>query len=160
MGKINIYTDGAASGNPGRGGYGVVLEYKGNTKELSEGFRLTTNNRMELLAVIIGLEEIKEYGHEITIFSDSKYVVDSINKKWVFNWERSQYKKKKNSDLWKRFLKIYRKHIIKLEWVKGHSGHEKNERCDYLAVTASNNSNLRIDQEYELINNNQNQLFN
>tara|TARA_B110000014_G_C20082398_1_gene565770 strand:+ start:200 stop:682 length:483 start_codon:yes stop_codon:yes gene_type:complete len=160
MGKISIYTDGAASGNPGRGGYGVVLEYNGHIKELSKGFRLTTNNRMELLAVIVGLEEIKKLGHEIIIYSDSKYVVDSINKKWVFNWERVNYKKKKNPDLWKRFLKIYRKHKVKLEWVKGHAGHEKNERCDYLAVSASNNPNLNIDKAYELTNNNQEGLFN
>ena len=160
MGKISIYTDGAASGNPGRGGYGVVLEYNGHIKELSKGFRLTTNNRMELLAVIVGLEEIKKLGHEIIIYSDSKYVVDSINKKWVFNWERVNYKKKKNPDLWKRFLKIYRKHKVKLEWVRGHAGHEKNERCDYLAVSASNNPNLNIDKAYELTNNNQEGLFN
>ena len=159
MGKINIYTDGAARGNPGPGGYGVVLEYNGHIKELSKGFRLTTNNRMELLAVIVGLEEIKELGHEIIIYSDSKYVVDSINKKWVFNWERGNYKKKKNPDLWKRLLKIYRKHKVKLEWVKGHAGHEKNERCDYLAVSASNNSHLNIDKAYELANDFQEGIF-
>ncbi len=149
MDKISIYTDGAASGNPGRGGYGIILEYKGNKKELSQGFRFTTNNRMELLAVIVGLEAIKEGGYEIIIYSDSKYVVDAINKKWVFNWEKTQYKKKKNVDLWQRFLKIYRKHNVKFQWVKGHSGHELNERCDYLAVTASNNSKLNIDTVYE-----------
>jgi len=159
MGKISIYTDGAASGNPGPGGYGVVLEYNGHTKELSKGFRLTTNNRMELLAVIVGLEQIKELGHQIIIYSDSKYVVDSINKQWVFNWERANYKKKKNPDLWKRLLKIYRKHKVQLAWVKGHAGHEKNERCDYLAVSASNNPNLNIDKGYELANDIQKGLF-
>ncbi|MBF24959.1 MAG: ribonuclease HI [Flavobacteriales bacterium] len=152
MDKISIYTDGAASGNPGRGGYGVILEYKGNTKELSQGYRFTTNNRMELLAVIIGLEAIKDTGYDILIYSDSKYVVDAINKKWVFNWERTQFKKKKNIDLWKRFLKIYRKYNVKFKWVKGHAGHEKNERCDYLAVDASKKDKLEVDLGYELTN--------
>ena len=121
MGVINIYTDGAAKGNPGPGGYGVVLEYNKTQKELSEGFRLTTNNRMELLAVIIGLESIKEMGYKIIIYSDSKYVVDAVNKNWVFNWEKTSYKKKKNPDLWKRFLKIYRKHHVEINWIKGHA---------------------------------------
>ena len=149
MKKINIYTDGAARGNPGPGGYGVLLKYKSNTKVLSNGYRLTTNNRMELLAVIIGLEAIKEFNYQIVIFSDSKYVVESINQKWVFNWERTGFKKKKNPDLWKRFLKIYRKHKVKFIWVKGHAGHERNETCDRLAVEASNFDNLHIDKGYE-----------
>jgi len=159
MPKIKIYTDGAARGNPGPGGYGVILEYQGKTKELSEGFRLTTNNRMELLAVIVGLEEIKESQHQIIIYSDSKYVVDAVNKNWVFNWEKNNYKKKKNPDLWKRFLKIYRQYNVKLEWVKGHAGHIQNERCDYLAVQSSNSRDLQIDRSYELINNSQKNLF-
>tara|TARA_B100001250_G_scaffold259548_1_gene223492 strand:- start:1031 stop:1513 length:483 start_codon:yes stop_codon:yes gene_type:complete len=159
MSKINIYTDGSAKGNPGPGGYGVVLEYAGQTKELSEGFRLTTNNRMELLAVIIGLEQIKNSKHQITIYSDSKYVVDAVNKKWVFKWELNNYKKKKNPDLWKRFLMVYRKYNIIFKWIKGHSGHIQNERCDNLAVDATNNSNLKIDEEYESINNSQKSLF-
>tara|TARA_Y100001968_G_C19441284_1_gene762663 strand:+ start:2466 stop:2948 length:483 start_codon:yes stop_codon:yes gene_type:complete len=159
MGKISIYTDGAAKGNPGPGGYGVVLEYKGHRKEISEGFKITTNNRMELLAVIVGIEAIKESGHQITIYSDSKYVVDAINKKWVFNWEKKQFKKKKNSDLWIRFLKIYRKHDIRLKWIKGHSGHIQNERCDLLAVTASNKIQLLNDTGYELNQNNPTTLF-
>jgi len=159
MPKIKIYTDGAARGNPGPGGYGVILEYQGNTKELSEGFRLTTNNRMELLAVIVGLEEIKNSKHEIIIYSDSKYVVDAVNKNWVFNWEKNNYKKKKNPDLWKRFLKIYRQYNVQLEWVKGHAGHIQNERCDYLAVKSSNRKDLQVDTSYELINNSQNNLF-
>ena len=150
MGIINIYTDGAAKGNPGPGGYGVVLEYNKTQKELSEGFRLTTNNRMELLAVIIGLESIKETGYKIIIYSDSKYVVDAVNKKWVFNWEKINYKKKKNSDLWKRFLKIYRMHQVEFKWIKGHAGHPQNERCDQLAVQATLNKNLKIDKGYEL----------
>ena len=147
---INIYTDGAAKGNPGPGGYGVILEYKKIQKELSEGFKLTTNNRMELLAVIIGLECIKETGYNIIIYSDSKYVVDAVNKHWVFNWEKTGYKKKKNSDLWKRFLKIYRKHRVIFKWIKGHAGHPQNERCDQLAVQATLNKNLKIDKGYEL----------
>ena len=159
MSKINIYTDGSAKGNPGPGGYGVVLEYAGQTKELSEGFRLTTNNRMELLAVIVGLEQIKNSKHQITIYSDSKYVVDAVNKKWVFNWELNNYKKKKNPDLWKRFLMVYRKYNIIFKWIKGHSGHIQNERCDHLAVDATNNSNLKIDEGYESINNSQKSLF-
>ena len=159
MKTINIYTDGAARGNPGPGGYGVILEYNGHVKELSDGFQLTTNNRMELLAVIIGLESIIEGGHKIIIYSDSKYVVDAINKNWVFNWEKTNYKKKKNSDLWKRFLKIYRKHQVIIKWVKGHAGHPQNERCDQLAVQASMNKNLEIDIGYESSLNSPNTLF-
>ncbi|MBL31158.1 MAG: ribonuclease HI [Flavobacteriales bacterium] len=159
MGKINIYTDGAARGNPGPGGYGVILEYGEHTKELSDGFRLTTNNRMELLAVIIGVEQIQKSGHEIIIYSDSKYVVDAINKKWVFNWEKIKYKKKKNKDLWQRFLQSYKNHNITMKWVKGHAGHIQNERCDYLAVQASNSRTLKVDKEYELTNSENNSLF-
>ena len=156
---INIYTDGAAKGNPGPGGYGIVLSYNKIQKELSEGFKLTTNNRMELLAVIIGLESIRETGYKIIIYSDSKYVVDAVNKNWVFNWEKTSYKKKKNSDLWKRFLKIYRKHQVVLKWIKGHSGHSQNERCDQLAVQASLNKNLKTDTGYELSLNSSSTLF-
>ena len=159
MSTINIYTDGAAKGNPGPGGYGVVLEYAGQTKELSEGFRLTTNNRMELLAVIIGLEHIKNSKNQIIVYSDSKYVVDSINKKWVFNWELNNYKKKKKPDLWKRFLIVYRKYNIIFKWVKGHAGHIQNERCDSLAVNAATNSKLNIDEGYESLNSSQKKLF-
>jgi len=159
MSTINIYTDGAAKGNPGPGGYGVVLEYAGQTKELSEGFRLTTNNRMELLAVIIGLEHIKNSKNQIIVYSDSKYVVDSINKKWVFNWELNNYKKKKNPDLWRRFLIVYRKHNIIFKWVKGHAGHIQNERCDSLAVNAATSSKLNIDEGNESFNSSQKRLF-
>ena len=159
MDKINIYTDGAARGNPGPGGYGVILEYNGNIKELSQGFKVTTNNRMELLAVIVGLETIKKSGHQIIIYSDSKYVVEAVNQKWVFNWEKTNYKKKKNPDLWKRFLIIYRKHNVIFKWIKGHSGHTQNERCDALAVIASNRTNLITDQGYELAQNNTQTLF-
>ena len=159
MSTINIYTDGAAKGNPGPGGYGVVLEYAGQTKELSEGFRLTTNNRMELLAVIIGLEHIKNSKNQIIVYSDSKYVVDSINKKWVFSWELNNYKKKKNPDLWRRFLTVYRKYNIIFKWIKGHAGHIQNERCDSLAVDAATNSKLNIDEGYESFNSSQKRLF-
>ena len=159
MSKINIYTDGAAKGNPGKGGYGIVLEYLGQIKEISQGFRLTTNNRMELLAVIVGLEAINKKGHEVIIYSDSKYVVDAVNKNWVFSWEKNNYKKKKNPDLWRRFLKIYKVHKVSLKWIKGHSGHVQNERCDRLAVAAAESSNLKIDAAYEANNPTSKNLF-
>ena len=158
--RITIYTDGAASGNPGPGGYGTVLMSGNHRKELSEGFRLTTNNRMELLAVIKGLEALKKDNCEVTIYTDSKYVADAVEKKWVFGWEKKQFKGKKNPDLWIRFLAIYRKHTVKFVWVKGHANIPKNERCDQLAVAASQSPNLLIDRAYESTNKeNSNQLF-
>jgi ribonuclease HI len=147
--RITIYTDGAARGNPGPGGYGVVLLAGKHRKELSEGFRLTTNNRMELLAVIVGLEALKKKGSEVTIYSDSSYVVDAVEKKWLFDWEKKNFKKKKNPDLWKRFLKIYRIHRVKLKWVKGHANIPENERCDQLAVEAALKPKLKTDTYYE-----------
>lgn len=147
--KIIMYTDGAASGNPGPGGYGVLLQAGEHIKELSEGYRLTTNNRMELLAVIVGLEQLKRDNTEITIYTDSKYVCDSVDKGWVFGWEKTGFKKKKNPDLWQRFLKIYRKHRVKFQWVKGHANIPGNERCDRLAVMASQKNKLLIDEGYE-----------
>lgn len=147
MPKVTIYTDGAAAGNPGRGGYGAVLLYGQHRKELSEGYQLTTNNRMELLAVIVALETLK-VPCEVTVYSDSKYVVDSIEKKWVFGWAKKGFKKKKNPDLWKRFLAIYPKHSIKMVWVKGHSNIPENERCDRLAVKASQKNVLLEDSGY------------
>ena len=147
--KIYIYTDGAASGNPGPGGYGIVMIAGEHRKELAQGYRLTTNNRMELLAVIVALEQIKSEGSDVLITSDSKYVVDSVEKGWVFNWVKKGFKGKKNPDLWKRFLTIYRKHKIKFEWVKGHNNHPENERCDALAVNASKKDNLPFDMGYE-----------
>ena len=147
--KIYIYTDGAASGNPGPGGYGIVMIAGEHRKELAQGYRLTTNNRMELLAVIVALEQIKSEGSDVLIISDSKYVVDSVEKGWVFNWVKKGFKGKKNPDLWKRFLTIYRKHKIKFEWVKGHNNHPENERCDALAVNASKKDNLPFDMGYE-----------
>jgi ribonuclease HI len=147
---IEIYTDGAASGNPGPGGYGVILRSGAHYKELSGGFRLTTNNRMELLAVIVGLTALKTPGQEVTIFSDSKYVIDSVEKKWVFGWVKTGFKGKKNKDLWMRFLNIYKLHNVKFVWVKGHNNHPENERCDVLAVAASKNkAALAIDTEFE-----------
>ncbi len=148
--EITIYTDGAARGNPGPGGYGVVLMSGKHRKELSEGFRLTTNNRMELLAVIKALEALKKPGSKVTIYTDSKYVADAVNKGWVFQWERNGFKKKKNPDLWKRFLEIYRKHDVRLVWVKGHNNITENERCDELAVEASKGENLKPDTGYEI----------
>jgi ribonuclease HI len=147
--KIIIYTDGAARGNPGPGGYGIVMKSGQHRKELSEGFRRTTNNRMELLAVIVALEQLKFAKSEVEIYTDSKYVADAVEKGWVFDWEKKQFKKKKNPDLWIRFLKVYRKHQVKFHWVKGHANIPENERCDQLAVLASQKTNLLIDQEYE-----------
>ena len=147
--SIIIYTDGSAKGNPGNGGYGIVMMSGTHRKELLEGFRLTTNNRMELLAVIVALENIKKEGTSVTIYSDSKYVIDSVDKKWVFGWEKKNFSKKKNPDLWIRFLKIYRKQKVSFIWVKGHANNKENERCDTLAVQAADSKNLLIDQWYE-----------
>ena len=134
MAQITIYTDGAAQGNPGRGGYGVVLLSGPYRKELSAGFRLTTNNRMELMAACVALEALKYDGNEVTIYSDSKYVVDAVNQRWVFGWEKKGFAGKKNPDLWMRFLRVYRRHKVTFIWVKGHNGHGYNERCDKLAT--------------------------
>jgi len=147
--SIVIYTDGAAKGNPGKGGYGVVLLSGVHRKELSGGFRLTTNNRMELLAVIIALESVKKQNTEITVYSDSKYVVDAVEKKWVFSWEKKNFNSKKNPDLWIRFLKIFKKNRVSFIWVKGHADVKENERCDFLAVQASENESLLVDWWYE-----------
>ena len=144
-----MYTDGACSGNPGPGGYGIVLISGDFRKEISLGFRKTTNNRMELLAVIIGLESLKNPNSVVTIYSDSSYVVNAINKKWLFAWEKNNYKKRLNPDLWRRFLDVYRRHRVTLVWVRGHDGNIENERCDVLAVEASQEKNLEIDFYYE-----------
>ncbi len=150
--RIIVYTDGGSLGNPGPGGYGVVMRYGSSyRKELSEGFRKTTNNRMELLAVIRALESMKKEGLEIDIYTDSQYVMNSVEKGWVFNWEKKGFKGKKNADLWKRFLPLYGKHRIKFHWVKGHSGVPDNERCDVLAKAAASGPRptLTIDEVYE-----------
>ncbi len=145
---ITIYTDGAAKGNPGRGGVGVVLKSGELRKEISQGYKHTTNNRMELLAVIVGLECLKHENCNVRIYSDSRYVVDSIEKKWVFGWEKKGFLGKKNPDLWQRFLKVYRKHKVQIIWVKGHAGIKENEICDRLAVEASEKPNLPDDLGY------------
>jgi ribonuclease HI len=154
--KVNVYTDGACSGNPGKGGYGILMEWVGKPykKEFSEGFRLTTNNRMELLAVIVALEQLKKEGIAVVVYSDSKYVVDSVEKKWVFNWVKKGFKDKKNADLWRRFLLVYKKHEVKFQWIKGHNEHPQNERCDQLAVKATKKEALQIDEGFELSQNN------
>ena len=148
---INIFTDGSSRGNPGPGGYGIVMEQKdtGYFKEFSEGFRMTTNNRMELLAVIEALNKIKTKNADVVVYTDSKYVSDSVEKKWVFNWQKNKFKKIKNVDLWTKFLRIYPKHSIKFIWIKGHNNHPQNERCDSLAVEASKKKNPLVDQGYE-----------
>ena len=146
---IKIYTDGSAKGNPGKGGYGIVMLFQEHRKEISKGFRLTTNNRMELLAVIVGLESIKKLNEKVVVFSDSRYVVDAVEKGWLFSWEKTNFNKKKNPDLWIRFLKIYRKHSVSFTWVKGHANNVENERCDFLAVESSEKSDLKIDDWYE-----------
>lgn len=159
MHDITLYTDGAAQGNPGRGGYGVVLISPPYRKELSAGYLLTTNNRMELLAVIAGLEALKYDGCNVTVYSDSRYVVDAVDKGWVFGWEKKAFKDKKNPDLWMRFLKIYRRHKVKFVWVKGHDGNKENERCDQLAVAAANGRDLMEDTGYLLSKNEGNALL-
>lgn len=148
--NITIYTDGAARGNPGPGGYGVVLKSGNHRKEISDGFQLTTNNRMELLAVIVGLEALKIDNSNVTIYSDSKYVVDSVEKGWIWNWVKTRFKGKKNEDLWMRFIKVYKKHNVKFVWIKGHANIPENERCDQLAVAASVNDSLKKDEAYIL----------
>lgn len=147
---ITIYSDGASRGNPGPGGYGAILIFGALRKELSEGFRLTTNNRMELLGVIAALEALKKEGTAVTVYSDSKYVVDSVEKKWVFGWEKKNFKEKKNPDLWIRFLNVYRKHKVKFIWVKGHHTNKENNRCDELAVAAAQGKDLKPDVGYEI----------
>lgn len=149
---ITIYTDGSSRGNPGPGGYGVVLKYKQHKKELSEGYRLTTNNRMELLAVIKGLEALKNPGQTVTIYSDSKYVIEAIRKGWIWNWVKKGFKNKKNPDLWKRFIPLYKQHDVTFKWVKGHAGIPENERCDYLANTSALKTDLKEDEGYMLDN--------
>jgi ribonuclease HI len=156
-GEITIYTDGASSGNPGPGGYGVVLISGKHRLEKSAGFRLTTNNRMELMAVIEGLEALKIPGSKVVVYTDSKYVADSIEKGWVFQWESKSFKKKKNPDLWMRFLQVYRKHNVRFVWIKGHANNTENETCDRLAVEASKGSLLE-DTGY-CPDNNDNNIF-
>lgn len=146
---IRIYTDGAAQGNPGPGGYGVILKYGAHVKEISQGYRLTTNNRMELLAVITGLEAIKKEGIPVSIYSDSEYVIKPVEQGWLWNWEKKNFAKKKNADLWRRYIVLHKKYKPKFHWVRGHAGHIENERCDFLAVRAAKSPGLLVDEEYE-----------
>lgn len=156
---VSLYTDGSAKGNPGAGGYGLVLLSGSLRKEVSAGYRLTTNNRMELLSVIVGLEILKKAKTVVTVYSDSRYVVDAVEKKWVFAWEKKNFDKKKNPDLWIRFLKIYRKHAVNFVWVKGHANIKENERCDELAVKSAQSDDLQVDVWYENNVANKNELF-
>ena len=149
--KIDIYTDGACSGNPGKGGFGIVMEVaeKKFSKNFAQGFRLTTNNRMELLAVIVALEQLKNAEDDVHIFTDSKYVSEAINKKWLQNWVKIGFKNKKNPDLWQRLLPLIKKHSVTFHWIKGHAGHPQNEICDQIAVKASKSENLEVDDYFE-----------
>jgi ribonuclease HI len=146
---ITIYTDGACRGNPGKGGFGVVMLSGVHRREIAQGYTHTTNNRMELLSVIVALEALKKEGEEVLVYSDSKYVVDTVEKGWVFKWEKTNYKDKKNPDLWKRFVIIYKKHKVKFKWIRGHNENVENERCDVLAVAAAQGRNLLQDSGYE-----------
>lgn len=146
---IRIYTDGAAQGNPGPGGYGVILRFQGHEKEISQGYRLTTNNRMELLAVIVALESIKKTGIPVAVYSDSKYVIEAVEKGWLWNWQKKNFKDKANVDLWQRYIPLHHQFRPRFHWVRGHAGHPENERCDALAVAAAQRSHLHVDQGYE-----------
>jgi len=143
-----MYTDGSSLGNPGPGGYGTLLLYGHHKKELSAGYRLTTNNRMELMAVIAGLEALKQKNSQVTVYTDSRYVVDAVEKGWLLNWIRIRFKGKKNSDLWMRFYEVYQIHSVKFVWVKGHAAIPGNERCDQLAVAAASGSDLLEDEGF------------
>jgi len=148
--QVNIFTDGSSRGNPGPGGFGIVMISAKHRKEISAGYRKTTNNRMELLAVIMALKSLKLHGLYITIYTDSKYVCEAVEKKWVFGWEKKNFSGKKNADLWKQFLELYPKNHISFKWVKGHAGHKENERCDVLATQAADNTkNFMIDEGFE-----------
>ena len=149
MADITIYTDGSALGNPGKGGFGAVLISGPYRREVSQGYRLTTNNRMELLAVIVALEMLKFEGSNVTLYSDSQYVVNAVEKGWVFGWERKGFAGRKNADLWIRFLRIYRKHHVRFVWVKGHADTVENNRCDQLAVAAAGGEQLLEDVGYK-----------
>ncbi len=146
---IEIFTDGSAKGNPGNGGYGVYLRFGNKVKELSQGYRLTTNNRMELLAVVVALESLKTNEYRIQITSDSKYVIDAITKGWLNGWLKKNFSGKKNEDLWRRYIAIALNFQIEFIWVRGHNGHYENERCDFLAVKAAESNHLLIDEFYE-----------
>ncbi len=147
--QLIIYTDGAARGNPGKGGYGAVLSWGTLQKEISQGYRYTTNNRMELLAVIAALQTLKRPGVDVVIYSDSAYVVNTVEKKWLQGWIRTNFKDKKNADLWRQYAQLAADHKIKFVWVKGHADNPMNNRCDQLATAAADGGNLLIDEGYE-----------
>ncbi len=148
--ELIIYTDGASRGNPGPGGYGAILQYGGKEKELSCGYRRTTNNRMELMAVIAALEALKKEGLNITIFSDSQYVVKAVQQGWLANWIATDFKGgKKNKDLWLKFATLASKHRIQFKWVKGHADNTYNNRCDILATKAADGKDLLVDEGFE-----------
>jgi ribonuclease HI len=147
---LTMYTDGAARGNPGRGGYGTILMWKGKAKELSAGYRKTTNNRMELMSVIAGLEALNRHALDIVVYSDSQYVVKAVNEGWLENWIRTNFKGgKKNPDLWRRFYELSKKHRMRFQWVRGHADNPYNNRCDELATAAADGHHLLIDEYYE-----------
>jgi ribonuclease HI len=147
--KVRIFTDGSSKGNPGPGGYGAILKFNDQVKELSQGYRKTTNNRMELMALIVALENMKTNKFPIEVYSDSKYVIDAITKGWVFGWRSKGFKGKKNGDLWMRYLDLHPRFHLTFHWVKGHAGHPENERCDYLAVKAAETPPHHIDSVFE-----------
>ncbi|RYF99423.1 MAG: ribonuclease HI [Chitinophagaceae bacterium] len=148
--ELIIYTDGSSRGNPGPGGYGAILNWNGKKKELSKGFRKTTNNRMELLAVIAALEALNRDGVSAVIYSDSQYVVKAVNEKWLDKWIRTNFAGgKKNSDLWKRFYELSKKHTLRFQWVRGHADNPFNNRCDELATAAADGRNLDVDAGFE-----------
>ena len=150
MKEITLYTDGAARGNPGPGGYGAILMYGHHRKELSKGFKHTTNNRMELWAIIAGLEEIKNKNIPVVVYSDSQYVVNSVTKGWLETWMKTNFKGgKKNADLWKKYHALAKNFSIRMVWVKGHADNPYNNRCDELATAAADGKNLIADVEYE-----------
>lgn len=149
--QVMIYTDGAAKGNPGRGGFGTLLVSGVNKKSISQGYRMTTNNRMELLAVIVGLRALKKPNTLVTVVSDSKYVVDTVTKGWLTSWRKKNYAGKKNADLWEAYYQVAKNHQVNFKWIKGHNGHAENEFCDQLAVAAAESKDLLIDSEYERI---------
>lgn len=149
MHQITIYTDGSSRGNPGPGGYGAILMAGKHRKELSEGYRLTTNNRMELMAVVKALEALKKPGMHLTIYSDSQYVVKAVNEGWLKNWLGIDFKGKKNRDLWLLYHKLSQPHHIKFIWVKGHAENPFNNRCDELATAAADSNHLHIDEGFE-----------
>lgn len=147
--QLIIYTDGAARGNPGPGGYGIVMKWGAVVKEFAQGYRRTTNNRMELLAVIVALKNLTRDGLNIIIYTDSSYVVNAVEKGWLFGWVKKGFKDKKNVDLWKEFLIYYKKHNIKFQWVKGHANNAGNNRCDELATAAADSGDWLVDEGYE-----------